>query len=136
MNLKETISTVLNEEENRVFPDMFGYRFYFYFGEGYSERPHIHFYGDWIPISKGSKKDNQGAISLEKKGYEPHGEAIGILDKKTFKYVCKQLSDNNKFKHICERWNNETNSVNKFPKFTKIVNTYSLDKENNFIILN
>lgn len=82
MNLKETISTVLNEEENRVFPDMFGYRFYFYFGEGYSERPHIHFYGDGIPISKGSKKDNQGAISLEKKGYEPHGEAIGILDKK------------------------------------------------------
>ena len=81
MNLKETISTVLNEEENRVFPDMFGYRFYFYFGEGYSERPHIHFYGDGIPISKGSKKDNQGVISLEKKGYEPHGEAIGILDK-------------------------------------------------------
>ena len=30
----------------------------------------------------------------------------------------------------------ETISVNKFPKFTKIVNPYSLDKENNFIILN
>ena len=123
MNLKETISTVLNEEENRVFPDMFGYRFYFYSSEGYSEKPHIHFYGDGIPISKGSKKDNQGTISLEKKGYEPHGEAIGILDKRTFKYVCKRCKD-------------ETNSVNNFPKFTKIVNPYSLDKENNFIILN
>ena len=35
MNLKKTVSTVLNEEENRVIPDMFGYRFYFYSGEGY-----------------------------------------------------------------------------------------------------